>query len=116
MKKFLVFFVLLVLVISCEEPGTVKRGYDDDPFHYCVIDKDTLDFYSVWPSKSNSIMVAKFRNQTSPTTLEYRVGKRTETVIVLDHANDWLVKKQRIVNGSVISENDSIVVIKKNKP
>lgn len=115
MKKFLVLF-LLEFLVSCDPAGTVKTGFDDKEFHYCVVGKDTMDLFFVYPSKGSGIYVAKFRNNTTPTALEYPVGKTHETVIILDHANDWLVKKQTVINGRVISENDSIVVIKKNKP
>lgn len=114
MKKL--FFILSVSVLffvsSCKDAGTTLRGLDGEDFKSCVINGDTIDFVYFFPSNERGLWVAKSRsNQNSTMSLSYREGKTNESVIIVETGK----KKEiiRKINGEILSETDSIIVIKK---
>ena len=113
MKKIIGIIVLLFLFVSCEEQGTLRESQatQNKP---CVIGKDTVDLYIYWPNNMTNIWIAKVRNSNTPiVSLTYQEGKTQETVIIVNKDED--VKNNRYIKGDIISENDSVIVIKKKK-
>lgn len=103
------FIMFMGILASCESQGTLKQSEStlNTP---CVIGGDTLDLYVYWPSSMRSIYVAKIRNSSKPvTSLTYTEGKADQSIIIIDKDK----KTNTVINGSVISENDSIVIKKK---
>jgi hypothetical protein len=101
------------LFVSCEEQGTLRESQatKNEP---CIIGKDTIDLYLYWPSNLTNIWIAKVRNSNPPVvSLTYQEGKTQNTVIIVNKDND--VKNNRFIKGDIISENDSVIVIKKKK-
>jgi hypothetical protein len=101
--KIVIITTVLFFMSGCEDPGvTVKRlnGFEDNlPFEL-----RGLKVYSVSLGEGNWVKVAIIDDKVN--SLTYSVGKVQETTIVINNGN-------RIVNGTIISENDSIIVIKK---
>lgn len=109
MKKLIGILIVFVLMVSCEPQGTLKESYSthNKPM---VIGKDTVDLYLYWPDKFSAIWVAKVRNQPV-ISLTYSEGKTHETVVMIDNCKGNNLN--RIIKGYILSENDSIVVVKK---
>jgi len=113
MKKIIGIIVVLFLFTSCEKQGTLteSKATQNKP---CVINGDTVDLYVYWPDPMSSIWIAKVRNSNKPVlSLTYSEGKTHETVIIVNKDED--VKNNRYIKGDIISENDSVIVIKKKK-
>jgi hypothetical protein len=103
MKKYLYLFLLMFIMISCYDAGTKREG-----FSYCVMGNDTIDFVYFYPRNSTGVWVGKSRNTSNRTvSLTYSQGKVQESVIYLE-------KNKANISGTVILENDSIIIIKKN--
>lgn len=103
MKKILIILLLTVILSSCRDAGTKYEGYS-----YCVMDKDTIDFVMFYPNGGlTGVWVGKTRNSNNKTiSLTYPVGKTQESVIIVN-TNEIKIK------GTVLLENDSIIIIKK---
>lgn len=99
---------LTMSLISCEDAGTLAK-FNGGSVKYKppVIDGDTISLYQYYPYEGSSIWIAKSKNY-STTSLTYRVGKHDETVIIING------DPFRRVKGSVVMENDSLVLIKKS--
>ncbi len=109
----LVFLGLIALSMfgvftSCTDAGTTEKfaGPDSTKYKPCVINGDTLDLYQYYTYEGSAIWIAKSKNY-STTNLTYRVGKHDESVIVLNG------DPYRRIQGTVVMENDSMVLIKK---
>jgi len=111
----LVFLGLVVLSMfglfaSCTDPGTTEKftgcGSDSAKIKPCIINGDTLELYQYYYATGSAIWIAKSKNY-STTNLTYRVGKHDESVIILNG------DPYRRIQGTVIMENDSMVLIKK---
>lgn len=103
----IIFPILLFLLVSCEDKGITKQWLSGDESNLPQELKG-LKVYRVSCGDGEYVRVGILNNQVISTT--YTEGKTTESVI--------LVNKQttRAINvESIISENDSIVVIKKSK-
>jgi len=108
MKKILTFlFCIALLTISCEDKGVTKQWLSGDE-STLPQELKGLKVYTVSCGKGEYVRVGILNNQVISTT--YQVGKTQQSII--------LVNKEvtRTINvESIISENDSIVVIKKSK-
>ena len=95
---------LTVILSSCKDAGTKYEG-----FSYCVMGKDTIDFVMFYPhSDMTGVWVGKSRNTSIKTiSLTYPVGKTRQSAIYLE-------SNTININGTVLLENDSIIIIKKN--
>ena len=107
MKKILTILVLLCLLTSCEDKGVTKQWLSGDE-STLPQELKGLKVYRVSCGEGEYVRVGILNNQVISTT--YPDGKVKESII--------LVNKEvaRTINvESIISENDSIVVIKKSK-
>jgi hypothetical protein len=106
MKKILSTLVLLFLLTSCEDKGvTYQKLTGDEPT--LPAELKGLKVYSVSTGDDGFVKVTILNNQAISTT--YQSGKHSQSVILVN-------KDARTINvESIISENDSIVVIKKSK-
>ncbi len=112
MKKILIVIAIILglfLLFGCESQGTLRESQatSNQP---CVIGGDTVDLYVYWPSSMRSIYIAKVRNSSKTvTSLTYTEGKADNSIIIVDKDKST----SKVVTGSILSENDSIIVIKK---
>ena len=105
---FLGLITLFGIFASCTDAGTTEKfaGYDNTIIKPCIINGDTLELYQYYYNTGSAIWIAKSKNY-STTNLTYRVGKHDESVIILNG------DPYRRIHGTVIMENDSMVLIKK---
>ena len=107
MKKILTCLILLCLLTSCEDKGITQQWLSGDE-STLPQELKGLKVYRVSCGEGVYVRVGILNNQVISTT--YPDGKVQESII--------LVNKEvaRTINvESIISENDSIVVIKKSK-
>jgi hypothetical protein len=107
MKKILSILILLFLLTSCEDKGVTKQWLSGDE-STLPAELKGLKVYRVSCGEGEYVRVGILNNQVISTT--YPSGKTQESII--------LVNKEvaRTINvESIISENDSIIVIKKSK-
>ena len=107
MKKILTALILLLTLTSCEDKGVTKQWLSGDE-STLPPELKGLKVYRVSCGEGEYVRVGILNNQVISTT--YPDGKVQESII--------LVNKEvtRTINvESIISENDSIVVIKKSK-
>lgn len=107
MKKIIFLSLFVTLFTSCEyEKGTTEITTFDEQFDTKLPDElKGLKIYDLTiDDKGNTIKVATFPDG-NVNSLTYRVGKHSETVIILDN-------KTTIHAKEIISANDSILVIK----
>ena len=109
MKKAFVILgaLLLTLVISCQDPGVSRRSLSGAE-EALPEELKGLKVYDVSTGNGGWISVAVLDNQIVSNT--YRSGKSTRSLIIVNGE-----KSRTIEAESIISENDSIVVIKKVK-
>lgn len=106
--------ILLIsgLLTSCTDAGTTEKfkgvGSDTVKYKPPVIHGDTLELFQYYYCDGSPIWIAWSRNH-STTSLTYRVGKHDESVIIVNG------DEFRRIKGSVIMENDSLVLLKKSK-
>lgn len=104
MKKLILLLFIIGTITSCTDPGTLEKFSAEKPnLAPCVIDGDTVALYQYYPYTGSPIWIAKLKQTT---TLTYRVGKHNQSVVFVD-------KNQQYINGDVLLENDSIIIIKK---
>ena len=104
MKKILTFLFCIALLTSCEDKGVTKQWLSGDE-STLPQELKGLKVYRVSCGEGEYVKVGILNNQVVSTT-----GKVQQSVI--------LVNKEvaRTINvESIISENDSIIVIKKSK-
>ena len=107
MRKILSILVLLFLLTSCEDKGVTRQSLTGDE-STLPQELKGLKVYRVSCGEGEYVKVGILNNQVISTT--YQDGKIQQSVI--------LVNKEvaRTINvESIISENDSIIVIKKSK-
>ena len=107
MKKILTFLFCIALLTSCEDKGVTKQCLSGDE-STLPQELKGLKVYRVSCGEGEYVKVGILNNQVVSTT--YQTGKVQQSVI--------LVNKEvaRTINvESIISENDSIIVIKKSK-
>ena len=108
MKKILTFlFCIALLTISCEDKGVTRQSLTGDE-STLPQELTGLKVYRVSCGEGEYVKVGILNNQVISTT--YQAGKVQQSVI--------LVNKEvaRTINvESIISDNDSIIVIKKSK-
>ena len=108
MKKILtILFCIALLTISCEDKGVTKQWLsgDDSTLH---TELKGLKVYRVSCGEGDYVNVAVLNNQVISTT--YSEGKHQQSVILVNKGTPRTINVE-----SVISENDSIIVIKKSK-
>jgi hypothetical protein len=109
MKKAFVILgaLLLALIIGCQDPGvsTQRLGGTENTLPE---ELKGLKVYDVSTGQGGWISVAIMDNQVVSNT--YKSGKATRSVILVQNNNSRTIEFE-----SVISENDSIIVIKKVK-
>jgi hypothetical protein len=107
MKKVFVILVALSLslVISCEKAGITRERLAGNE-NELPDELKGLKVYDVSIGNGSSVKVAVMDNQVLGNT--YKSGKHTSSIVMV-HKN-----QNRVINvESIISENDSIMVIKK---
>jgi hypothetical protein len=111
MKKILtILFCIALLTISCEDKGvTSQRLTGDEPT--LPAELKGLKVYRVSCGDNEYVKVGILNNQVVSTT--YQSGKHSQSIILVNKENST---SDRTINvESIISENDSIIVIKKSK-
>lgn len=108
MKKILtILFCIALLTISCEDKGvTSQRLTGDEPT--LPAELKGLKVYRVSCGDNEYVKVGILNNQVVSTT--YQSGKHQQSVILVNKETPRTINVE-----SVISENDSIIVIKKSK-
>jgi hypothetical protein len=108
MKKILIFlFCIALLTISCEDKGVTRQTLTGDESNLPAELKG-LKVYRVSCGVGDYVKVAVIDNQVVSTT--YQSGKHQQSVILVNKENPRTINVE-----SIISENDSIIVIKKSK-
>lgn len=111
MKKIFLTILILLGLTSCYDAGTIKTGTENQKYKSLILNDDTIDFFQFYPSDGQSVWVGIPLDKKN-IYLGYKSGKTDENVILI---NKKYKNKTRIIEGSVISENVSVLVIKKNK-
>ena len=107
MKKILTILILLFTFTSCEEKGVTSQRLTGDE-STLPAELKGLKVYRVSCGGGEWVRVGILNNQVISTT--YQVGKTQQSIILVNK------ETARTINvESIISENDSIVVIKKSK-
>jgi hypothetical protein len=107
MKKILTFLILLLTLTSCEDKGVTRQTLTGDESNLPAELKG-LKVYRVSCGEGEYVKVAVLNNQAISTT--YQSGKHQQSVIIVNKENPRTINVE-----SIISENDSIIVIKKSK-
>ena len=109
MKKTLVTLMglSLALLIGCEDKGVSRESLIGNEIQLPPELKG-LKIYDVSIGSGNYVKVAIMDNKAISTT--YAVGKHQQSMIIIDKNN----QERKIGFESIISENDSIMVIKKS--
>jgi hypothetical protein len=97
--------VLTTILVSCEDRGTTEERLTGNE-NELPEELKGLKVYSVSTGYGNYVKVAIMNNQVLGTT--YSKGKTSESVVMF-----YKNQKREIIVESIISENDSILVIKK---
>lgn len=108
MKKIFLIIMIVFAFSSCEDAGVshlrLTNGNENLPAAL-----KNLKVYSVSLGGGDWVKVALIDGQPNSTT--YVKGKAIETVIIINNNDN---KSVRMINAKqIISENDSIIVIKK---
>lgn len=108
MKKILTFlFCIALLTISCEDKGLTRQTLTGDESNLPAELKG-LKIYTVSTGSGNYVKVGILNHQAISTT--YQSGKHQQSVILVNKETERTINVE-----SIISENDSILVIKKSK-
>jgi hypothetical protein len=107
MKNLLILLMMTFILSSCEEKGSTKMPMTGEE-SLLPEELKGLKVYKVSLGGGSWITVAKMENQ--PITTTYNIGKTQTSTIFIQKEN------REIEIESIISENDSILVIKKSKP
>jgi hypothetical protein len=105
MKKAFIILTSLFLLSSCEDPGVTRQELTGNEVNLPEELKG-LKVYNVAVENGNQIKVAFMEGFKSSST-SYRNGKIDETTILLESTGRVIKVKE------IISETDSIIVIKK---
>ena len=107
MKKILLALILLLTLTSCEDKGLTRQTLTGDESNLPAELKG-LKVYRVSCGEGDYVKVAVLNNQAISTT--YKSGKHQQSVILVNKETERTINVE-----SIISENDSILVIKKSK-
>jgi hypothetical protein len=107
MKKILTALILLLTLTSCEDKGVTKQWLSGDE-STLPTELKGLKVYRVSCGEGEYVRVGILNNQVISTT--YPSGKIQESVILVNKETTRTINVE-----SIISENDSILVIKKSK-
>jgi hypothetical protein len=107
MKKILTALILLLTLTSCEDKGVTKQWLSGDE-STLPQELKGLKVYRVSCGEGEYVRVGILNNQVISTT--YPSGKIQESVILVNKETTRTINVE-----SIISENDSILVIKKSK-
>lgn len=113
MKKILTILILLLpyiivlTLLSCEDKGVTSQRLTGDETNLPAELKG-LKVYTVSIGEGSYVKVAVLNNQAVSTT--YQSGKHQQSIILVNKGTPKTINVE-----SVISENDSIIVIKKSK-
>ena len=103
--KILIIVLSLFVLLGCDEPGVTSKeltGYEEE----LPLELRGLKVYTVSTGDMGYVKVAILSNQIN--SLTYSVGKSTQTTIIVNNGGF-----DRVIKGTIISETDSIIVIKK---
>lgn len=107
MKKIFLLFALILVFTSCEDAGVTHLRLNGDVNNLPPELKD-LKVYSVSLGGGDWVKVGIINNNVNSMT--YAVGKTIESVIIINNGST----AKRVINAKqIISENDSIIVIRK---
>lgn len=115
-KPFIWFYTIptLLLVVglsllftSCEDKGLTRQTLTGDE-STLPAELKGLKIYTVSTGSGNYVKVAVLNHQAISTT--YKSGKHQQSVILVNKETERTINVE-----SIISENDSILVIKKSK-
>jgi hypothetical protein len=107
MKKILLALILLLTLTSCEDKGLTRQTLTGDE-STLPAELKGLKVYRVSCGEGDYVKVAVLNNQAISTT--YKSGKHQQSVILVNKETERTINVE-----SIISENDSILVIKKSK-
>jgi len=107
MKKILLALILLLTLTSCEDKGITRQTLTGDESNLPQELKG-LKVYTVSTGEGSYVKVAVLNNQAISTT--YQSGKHQQSVILVNKETERTINVE-----SIISENDSIIVIKKSR-
>lgn len=103
----MIFPILLFLIVACEDKGVTSQKLTGDE-STLPAELKGLKVYRVSCGEGEYVRVGILNNQVISTT--YQTGKVHQSIILVNK------ETARTINvESIISENDSIVVIKKAK-
>lgn len=105
-KIVILIGILFSLVISCEQAGVTRMKIEGTEE---TLPKELkgLKIYEVSTGNGGSVKVGVLNNQVNGLT--YPEGKLKESVIMVHNGQNRIIEVE-----SIISENDSIMVIKKS--
>jgi hypothetical protein len=107
MKKILLALILLLTLTSCEDKGLTRQTLTGNESNLPAELKG-LKIYTVSTGSGNYVKVAVLNHQAISTT--YQSGKHQQSVILVNKETERTINVE-----SIISENDSIIVIKKSR-
>ena len=107
MKKILLALILALTLLSCEDKGVTRQTLTGDESNLPAELKG-LKIYTVSTGSGNYVKVAVLNNQAISTT--YKSGKHQQSVILVNKEGERTINVE-----TIISENDSIIVIKKSR-
>jgi hypothetical protein len=107
MKKILLALILLLTLTSCEDKGVTRQTLTGDESNLPQELKG-LKVYRVSCGEGDYVKVAVINHQAISTT--YQNGKHPQSVILVNKETERTINVE-----SIISENDSIIVIKKSR-
>jgi hypothetical protein len=107
MKKILLALILLLTLTSCEDKGLTRQTLTGDE-STLPAELKGLKVYRVSCGEGDYVKVAVLNNQAISTT--YKSGKHQQSVILVNKETERTINVE-----AIISENDSILVIKKSK-
>jgi hypothetical protein len=104
MKKIMLTIATALLISSCTDPGTSEILLDDHK--NLPAELKGLKIYNVSTGRGHSINVAVLNSNLNSVT--YQVGKRNESVILIDKQTEKVVQV-----SSILMENDSLIICRK---
>jgi hypothetical protein len=107
MKKILLALILALTLLSCEDKGVTSQKLTGDE-STLPTELKGLKVYTVSTGDGSYVKVGILNNQAISTT--YQSGKHSQSIILLNNETKTTINVE-----SIISENDSIIVIKKSR-
>jgi len=108
MKKIITTLILLLSLNSCQDPGVTTQRLTGDE-STLPEELKGLKVYTVSIGDGDYVRVGILNDQVISST--YKQGKTSQSLIIVNKKTD----PRTIEMESIISENDSIIVIKKSK-